>query len=367
MSYTDPSGYFFKWIADVWENTVGDVLRAIADIPILDTLVKFGLNLVCPGICTIAYSVASAYAVTGSLTAAVTAGFVAHVFSEIGERFRGLSDTNQQAIANGLAKEVDFVEFGGNTLKTSQMLEQISAHALTGGISAVASGGRFGSAFVSAGLTKGIMGQLSYDDSPQAVAGRTVLASVIGGTASVLTGGKFANGASTAAIAHLLNAEGSKNTNTNDAPEENNEQDKNNKQGNDVEKIQDGFNKKILEMTKNGERHSTPQWNNVSSSLFQVSNGQFCSDYQGCWQQAITMQSYLELSNMDLNFEWNFELRGTENNLFIEHWWLIGTSPNIDGTIFIIDPWKGCFSISNTGSGCGNDVFKSIGIGELDD
>ncbi len=37
------------------------------------------------------------------------------------------------------------------------------------------------------------------------IAGRTIVASVTGGTASALTGGSFANGAQTAAYVHLFN------------------------------------------------------------------------------------------------------------------------------------------------------------------
>jgi hypothetical protein len=44
-------------------------------------------------------------------------------------------------------------------------------------------------------------------DGPGAVAGRTAVAGIVGGTASALGGGKFANGAYTAAFQHLLNAE----------------------------------------------------------------------------------------------------------------------------------------------------------------
>ncbi|WNO10742.1 hypothetical protein [Teredinibacter sp. KSP-S5-2] len=45
------------------------------------------------------------------------------------------------------------------------------------------------------------------DRAWQQVAGRTIYAAVIGGTVSKMTGGKFANGAVTAAMAHALNAE----------------------------------------------------------------------------------------------------------------------------------------------------------------
>ncbi len=79
----------------------------------------------------------------------------------------------------------------------------------SGGRSTIAQGGRFGAGFVTS----------SFADSAKPVSlsvggksatnriHRTVAAAVVGGTASKLGGGKFANGAQTAAFAHLLNAE----------------------------------------------------------------------------------------------------------------------------------------------------------------
>ena len=48
-----------------------------------------------------------------------------------------------------------------------------------------------------------------YDGSLDAVIGRTLVAAVVGGTASEISGGKFANGAMTAAMAQLFNQEAS--------------------------------------------------------------------------------------------------------------------------------------------------------------
>ena len=64
-------------------------------------------------------------------------------------------------------------------------------------------GGKFGSEFVSAGLTETfspIAGQLS--DAPYA---RALARGVIGGTISELTGDNFANGAGSAVFAELFN------------------------------------------------------------------------------------------------------------------------------------------------------------------
>jgi hypothetical protein len=83
------------------------------------------------------------------------------------------------------------------------------AHGLVGGVSSVLQGGKFGHGFASAGLTKFVnvngmfsaagMGDVSYD------AARVVAAAVIGGTISEATGGKFANGAVTAAWGQMFN------------------------------------------------------------------------------------------------------------------------------------------------------------------
>src|SRR5690606_31590954 len=74
----------------------------------------------------------------------------------------------------------------------------------------VLQGGKFGHGFISAGFTKfaitNWIDQIGSDDW-DGILGRTAIASVTGGTVSELTGGKFANGAQTAAFAHLFNQE----------------------------------------------------------------------------------------------------------------------------------------------------------------
>ena len=79
-------------------------------------------------------------------------------------------------------------------------------------------GGKFGPGFLSAGFAKAVTTYLPFDklgldgigdkyDGWEYVAGRTTVAAISGGTASVIGGGKFENGAKTAALAHLLNFE----------------------------------------------------------------------------------------------------------------------------------------------------------------
>jgi uncharacterized protein (TIGR02594 family) len=95
-------------------------------------------------------------------------------------------------------------EFGGK-------LAHVVGHGVTGGAANAAMGGKFQDGFLSAaaGATAvhtGLYGAFK-GSGPINVAGRTAIAGMIGGTASALGGGKFANGAYTAAFQHLLNNE----------------------------------------------------------------------------------------------------------------------------------------------------------------
>ena len=99
-------------------------------------------------------------------------------------------------------------DFGGNFLTASQVGGQIAAHALVGGVIAELQGGKFGHGFFSAGVTKGFGGAFLPGGeglSTAQVARGTVVSAIIGGTASKISGGKFANGAQTAVFQYLYN------------------------------------------------------------------------------------------------------------------------------------------------------------------
>jgi RHS repeat-associated protein len=96
----------------------------------------------------------------------------------------------------------------------------IFGHGVLGGAVSVAQGGKFGSGFTAGAIGKAVTlgmqgsGPMYEMDSKgfvntdwDAVAGRTFVAAISGGLASELSGGSFANGAVTAAMQHLFNAE----------------------------------------------------------------------------------------------------------------------------------------------------------------
>jgi RHS repeat-associated protein len=204
MSYTDPSGYFFKSLFKKLNKALGKFAPV------------FGIAMMMiPGMqAWAAQSIWHAAAVgfgiggvsTGSLKGALIGAFIGAAFHQIGSHFNNLHDDNLRAAIGGSPDKL--YNFGGNLLTSGQVTQQIAAHAVVGGVAAELAGGKFGHGFISAGVTKGAGGtflkggtNLSSGD----IAKGTFISAAIGGTVSKLTGGKFANGASTGAFQYLFN------------------------------------------------------------------------------------------------------------------------------------------------------------------
>jgi hypothetical protein len=84
------------------------------------------------------------------------------------------------------------------------------AHGIVGGTASVLQGGKFGHGFVSAGVAKWANVNDMYGSAQGFghTLARVSIAAVIGGTVSEATGSKFANGAQSAAMGQLFNGEG---------------------------------------------------------------------------------------------------------------------------------------------------------------
>ncbi|TRY33420.1 FG-GAP-like repeat-containing protein [Aliiglaciecola sp. M165] len=209
LSGTDPSGYIFS-IFKPFNNFAKQILRSVASVPVLNAVAQaaacyFGQAWGCA-----AYASATTYATTGNLRTAFKNGAIAFVtakaFQKIGQHFQSKGIFNGTGNYNLQLERL--YSFGGNQLTASQIAQQIAAHAVVGGVAAELSGGKFGHGFVSAGVTKGFGGAYlpgGSDLSGADIAQGTVVSMIIGGTASVITGGKFANGAQTAAAQYLFN------------------------------------------------------------------------------------------------------------------------------------------------------------------
>ena len=197
LNAVDPSGYFFKKLFKSIKKVFNNVFRAInkvlGDLAPIASMAAFLI----PGVGAWAaqswlHAASAGFlaggASSGSLKGATIGAFSAGVFYGIGQKFDGSPGSWGAEGGPG--------HFG--------------AHALAGGVISELQGGKFGHGFISAGFTKFATSNITWaanDDTWAGVAKRTTVASLIGGTTSALTGGKFANGARTAAMAHLFNAE----------------------------------------------------------------------------------------------------------------------------------------------------------------
>lgn len=191
MSYTDPSGYFFKslfkGIKKYWRVIAAAVVTYVTAGAASGWAASWGLSGWAAGAATGAIAgAAGGFVATGSLKGALKGAFTGAAFGAIGASF------------NGEAGSGFFAEGG---------IGHIGSHALTGGIMADLQGGKFGHGFWSAGLTKAanVNGIVGTDQGVGWDTARIAVAATIGGTISKLTGGKFGNGAVTAGFAQMLN------------------------------------------------------------------------------------------------------------------------------------------------------------------
>jgi len=157
LSYTDPSGYFFK---KLWKG-----IKKFASI-----IVAAVISFYCPTCAGWAIGM-----ISGAAGAALNGGNI-------------LQGALLGAFTGGL---------GGPMNSVASFI----TNGLVGGIASKVSGGKFSHGFWAAGLSGLAGGQIGKIGSPL---GRIVTRSIIGGTISKLTGGKFANGAVGAAMAQIL-------------------------------------------------------------------------------------------------------------------------------------------------------------------
>lgn len=168
LSFTDPSGYFFKKL----KRFVKKHWRTIASIAVVAFTGYMDWSPILGGF-------ASGAVAGGDLKSAVLGGIGAGMFHGIGE----LSSL-------GYLK-------GGS---------KIFAHAMAGGVMSVAQGGKFGHGFMSGMATQAFFQNVDFSiEQPLDYAKNAFVAAVVGGTASVIGGGKFANGAVTGAFSRFFN------------------------------------------------------------------------------------------------------------------------------------------------------------------
>ncbi len=210
LSYTDPTGFFFKKLFRSIGKAFGKVFKAIGAAfkkilrsPIFRAIIQVvgcaltaaaTAGLGCVAI-TAGLTLAAGGSVADALQAAAFAFASMGVWDVVGGALQAAGVVFQQG--------VDFsVNLANAAIKGV-------VHGVVGGALAVAQGGNFLQGFV-ANAIGGAAGFLSNGIGGGdfgSVTARTVLAAVAGCAGAALSGGKCANGAVTAAFAHLFNNE----------------------------------------------------------------------------------------------------------------------------------------------------------------
>lgn len=233
LSYTDPSGYFFK---KIWKAIVKVVSAVISPVVKLINkagkwLAKNGLLGVVSGIITIiGFATGNPFAVmaASAINTALAGGSAEDVLKgaliegammvataglhNLGTVAKGGMQAAQAAgTASGAV--VNAAKAIHNVTRVSYKVLHAAAHGVLGGVTNTLMGGKFKDGFISAAAgayagTSGLIGKIAGSGViPNTVSTRTAIAGVIGGTVSEVSGGKFANGAYSAAFGHLFNTE----------------------------------------------------------------------------------------------------------------------------------------------------------------
>ena len=199
LTLTDPSGY--SWFSNILRAVVGVAIAIWAPEFLPAFLGTFGQAVVAGFI--------AGYVSSGSLQGALTGAFSAGLFSGIGQAF------DSGGFANGWATGSGEHVFGTD-FSLAGFSAKVLAHGVAGGVMSTLEGGKFGNGFASAGLVESFSGAIGKIDNVANPVGqslsaeRVVVAAILGGTASVVSGGKFANGAVTGAFSRAFNDEAAK-------------------------------------------------------------------------------------------------------------------------------------------------------------
>lgn len=208
LSFTDPSGFFFKSIGKFFKKhwrtiaavgvgilTGGAALWAagFANGIIAGTTALFGGGLTFGGAVLGGAAVGFGSAFSGTLLAG----------GSVGDALRaGLTGCAMGGIAAGLAHGVG-AAFGHETT-SANWFEKVIAHGASGGAVNRLSGGDLAHGFYAGGFTAGISPITSSIFKGAGVA--AIADAIVGGTAAVLGGGKFSNGAVTGAFIRMFNS-----------------------------------------------------------------------------------------------------------------------------------------------------------------
>ena len=220
LNLTDPTGFSWlgsigDWLQENWVTVVVIVVVAVLTYFTAGIASAWGAGLYASATGAAVggtAATAAGYAISGAYIGAVAGGLGAALNGgDLGDVLRGAAiGAVQGAITGGVLHGMGEAAQSAGFFSAETALH-VAGHGVVGGAANAAMGGKFQDGFLSAAASAGAadagaFGAISGDGAG-AVAGRTAVAGVVGGTASALGGGKFANGAYTAAFQHLVNAE----------------------------------------------------------------------------------------------------------------------------------------------------------------
>ena len=212
LNATDPSGYCFickaaKSTTDTWNhwgNSIAGTLNHWGDVIRTDPQA----NMVA--------TVAAAYfagtylyemKILSAGVASATGGFAGGMVSSGGDLTAGLKGAATGLMFYGVGTAAPFKDLkdaDGLVTTAANPVGNVLGHSAVGCLSATMSGGDCGSGAVSGGI-----GAYASNNMPGlfdgSLASRTAYVAIVGGTTSVIAGGKFENGAQTAAFGYLFN------------------------------------------------------------------------------------------------------------------------------------------------------------------
>jgi RHS repeat-associated protein len=216
LSYTDPSGFFFHGLFKAIKKFLTGNKVALLGAAV-GIATGFWVSGLIKGL--LAASSLSAGA-TSALATQGTSAFFAAVGGGLAGGFSGsaastlaaggsLSDALRAGARGGFFGAVSGGVFNQIGSLYLPRIPQILAHGAAGGVMSLAQGGKLEHGFLSSAAEAFLAPAIQDigDGGPAAAPYRVAAAAVVGGTVEELAGGKFANGAVTAAFARMFNAE----------------------------------------------------------------------------------------------------------------------------------------------------------------
>jgi RHS repeat-associated protein len=215
LSLTDPSGFNFlnnfgRWLNDNLGETGAQV--AIAVIGTIAGVITAGAGLAITAAAGFTVAAGGALTTTGLVVAGAGFGF-GSAFISTSLSGASLGQAFQSAVISGVIGGITGA-VAGEILHGLPFVQKAFGHAVVGGVLSGAGnelqGASFRDGFIGAfasALASPWIGQLGRDLGYAGVALRVVAAAAVGGTAAEISGGKFANGALTAAFLRLFNDE----------------------------------------------------------------------------------------------------------------------------------------------------------------